>query len=92
MDCKKLLPIGSIVLLKDGEKKLMISGIMQSDGGVGKQYDYLGLLYPEGHLGGKFQFLFNHEEIAQIVFRGYEDDERNLFLDKLSCFYENSAK
>ena len=92
MDCKKILPIGSIVLLKDGEKKLMISGIMQSDGGVGKQYDYLGLLYPEGHLGGQFQFLFNHEEIAQIVFRGYEDDERKLFLEKLSSFYEDSAK
>ena len=27
----ELLPIGSIVLLKDGEKRLMINGIMQSD-------------------------------------------------------------
>ena len=31
MRIKDLLPIGSIVLLKDGEKRLMINGIMQSD-------------------------------------------------------------
>ncbi len=33
---KDLLPIGSIVILKDGEQPLMIYGIMQSDreGGI----------------------------------------------------------
>ena len=46
-----LLPIGSIVLLKDGEKRLMINGIMQSDAsGSGANFDYLGILYPEGHM------------------------------------------
>ena len=31
MRIKELLPIGSIVLLKEGEKRLNIIGIMQSD-------------------------------------------------------------
>lgn len=89
MKIKDLLPIGSIVLLKDGEKKLMINGIMQNDaGGTGKNYDYLGVLYPEGHIGEGFQYLFNHEDIDEIIFRGFEDTERIQFLERLANLYE----
>ena len=88
MQIKKLLPIGSIVLLEEGEKRLMISGIMQSDAsGNGEEYDYLGVLYPEGHIGDQFQYLFNHKDISEIIFRGFEDDERVEFLEKLSSLY-----
>lgn len=89
MKIKDLLPVGSIVLLKDGEKKLMIYGIMQNDaGGTGKNYDYLGVLYPEGHIGEGFQYLFNHEDIDEIIFRGFEDTERIQFLERLANLYE----
>ena len=89
MNIKDLLPIGSIVLLKDGEKRLMIDGIMQSnEGGNGEEYDYLGVLYPEGHIGDQFQYLFNHEDIDKVIFRGYEDEERASFIKKLTAFYE----
>lgn len=89
MKIKELLPIGSIVLLKDGEKRLMISGIMQTDtGGTQKNYDYMGVLYPEGHIGEGFQYLFNHKDINEIIFRGFEDTERVEFLDKLTNLYE----
>ncbi|MCI8308415.1 MAG: DUF4176 domain-containing protein [Lachnospiraceae bacterium] len=89
MSINELLPVGSIVLLKDGEKKLMVSGIKQMDaGGDGKEYDYLGVLYPEGHIGEQFQYLFNHDDINEVVFRGYEDEERTEFLAKLSALYE----
>lgn len=37
MKIQNLLSIGSIVLLKNGEKKLMIIGIMQSDNGRKKR-------------------------------------------------------
>ena len=85
---KDLLPIGSIVLLKNGEKRLMIIGVKQSDVNAnGEEYDYLGVMYPEGHLGEGFQYLFNQEDIERIVFRGYEDAEREEFLYKLSSFY-----
>lgn len=89
MKIKDLLPIGSIVLLKDGEKRLMIIGIIQSNAsGNGKEYDYLGVLYPEGHIGDQFQYLFNHNDISEIVFRGFDDEERVTFLAKLSTIYE----
>lgn len=91
MNIKELLPIGSIVLLKDGEKRLMIDGVMQSnEGGNGEEYDYLGVLYPEGHIGDQFQYLFNHEDIDKIIFRGYEDEERDNFIKKLKAFYEKN--
>ncbi len=67
----------------------MIIGIMQSDAsGNGKEYDYLGILYPEGHIGDQFQYLFNQEDIEEVIFRGFEDDERVEFLNKLTNLYE----
>lgn len=88
MEIQKLLPIGSIVLLKDGQKRLMIGGVMQTavDEG-GKEYDYFGLLYPEGYMGEDFQYLFNHEDIERVEFRGYEDAERAAFIRKLDELY-----
>ena len=89
MKIKELLPIGTIVLLKDGEKRLMINDILQTDmNKTQKNYDYIGILYPEGHIGEGFQYLFNHEDISEIIFRGFEDSERDEFLDKLSKIYE----
>lgn len=90
MKIQDLLPIGSVVLLKNGEKKLMIIGIMQNDKRHKKKnYDYLGELYPEGHLGeGVHQYLFNHEDIHAVIFRGYEDAERAEFLKNLSDTFE----
>ena len=90
---KDLLPIGSIVILKDGEQPLMIYGIMQSDGEGGlfkkpKEYDYVSVPYPQGNLGPGMIYLFNHEDIQEIIFRGYEDEERDKFLDELSNCYE----
>ncbi|MCD8323334.1 MAG: DUF4176 domain-containing protein [Oscillospiraceae bacterium] len=93
MKVQDLLPIGSIVLLNNGEKKLMIIGIMQNDtGGTKKDYDYLGELYPEGHIGEGFQYLFNHEDINKIIFRGYEDEERASFIGKLQDLYESHKR
>lgn len=88
MKIAELLPIGTIVLLKEGEKRLMINGIKQTNAnGDGKEYDYLGILYPEGHIGDEFQYLFNHEDISEIIFKGFEDDERNEFITKLAKLY-----
>lgn len=88
---KEMLPIGSIVRLRDGEKRLMIAGIKQTDAaGDNREYDYLGLLYPEGHIGDEFQYLFNHEDIEELLFRGFEDSEREAFLSRLSALYKET--
>ncbi len=86
----QLLPIGSVVLLREAKKKLMIYGIRQMNMEQQKEYDYIGVLYPEGNLGGKSHVMFNHEDIEDVFFRGYEDDERSSFMEKLAAFYQRN--
>lgn len=86
-DVRKLLPIGSVVLLKEAEKKLMIFGIRQTNEETGQDYDYVGVLYPEGNMGENMRFMFDHSDIDQIVFKGYSDEERTQFLDKLQEYF-----
>ena len=53
-ELKKYLPIGTVVLLKGGQKRLMITGfcsIPKED--KTKIYDYTGCLYPEGVLNSE---------------------------------------
>ena len=85
---RELLPIGSVVLLEGATKKAMIYGVKQVDNASGKEYDYIGVVYPEGNLGDGTQFFFDHEYVSQVFFRGYEDEERNAFIDKLEEYYE----
>ena len=79
---------GGTLLLKDDQKLPMITGVMQRKPEKdSKTFDYVGVLYPEGYMGNRFQFLFNHDNIDQIVFRGYEDQARLAFLEKLADYY-----
>ena len=87
MNVKELLPIGSVVLMNGGTKKLMIYGVKQTDQEDNQLYDYIGVVYPEGNMGEGTQFLFNHEHINKIVFYGYSDVEREEFIEKLEAYY-----
>lgn len=71
---KKLLPIGSVVTLKEGTKSLMIIGVMQKDD-EDKVYDYIACVYPEGYINSEMFFLFNHEDVQFVKFVGYIDAE-----------------
>lgn len=88
MDFLELLPIGSVVRLNNGKKRLMVFGIGQINKEDGKTYDYIGVPYPEGNMGTGTQFLFNHHDIEEVSFRGYEDDERRMFVERLQGIYE----
>ena len=76
-----LLPIGSVVLLNEAEKKLMIIGILQRNGE--EVFDYVGCPYPEGLLDSENLFLFNHKDIAEISYLGFDYIERQIFIKKL---------
>ena len=91
MKIKELLPIGSVVLLKDATKKLMIFGIAQVDMETKESFDYLGVAYPEGSMGECSQFLFNNTDIDTVFFKGYEDEEREKFIESLDDFYNNGT-
>ncbi len=76
---KNYLPIGSVVLLNNGTKKVMIYGRKQLAADNGEEYDYVACLYPEGNISEDYTFLFNHDNIKEVVFTGFCDDEENEF-------------
>ncbi len=72
---EKYLPLGTVVLLKNANKKLMITGfrIIHPESRI--VYDYSGCPYPEGIIDSKSVFMFNHEKIQKIYYMGYESEE-----------------
>ena len=73
---KEFLPVGSVVLLKGGRKKVMITGFCSIDKeNMEKVYDYNGCLYPEGIINSNVIELFDHKQIDQVIFRGFENEE-----------------
>lgn len=72
---KDLLPIGSIVLLKGGEKRIMICGRIQAKDGDDTIYDYSACYYPEGIINPSSMFFFNRDAIETIFFIGFQDKE-----------------
>ena len=71
-----LLPIGSVVVIGNSQKKVMVAGVCQKGGEEEKLWDYTGVIYPEGFLDPQKMFLFNHDQITQIVALGYQDAEQ----------------
>jgi len=81
---KEYLPIGSVVILKDGEKSIMIYGRKQIHSESGNEYDYVACLYPEGNLNDDFTYLFNHDQIRETLFTGFVNDDEKAFTDMLN--------
>ena len=89
---EKYLPIGTVVLLKGGKKRAMITGFCSvAQENQDKIYDYSGCVYPEGYLSSNQVCLFDHDQIEKIFFVGFEDDEEKRFKDKLNTIVANLA-
>ena len=87
---EKYLPIGTVVLLKGGKKRAMITGFCSvAQENQDKIYDYSGCVYPEGYLSSNQVCLFDHDQIDQIFFVGFEDDEEKSFKEKLNTIVAN---
>lgn len=78
------LPIGSVVLLKNANKRLMIFGRLQREmGGEQKTWDYIGCTYPEGNMNPNESVLFNHDMIATVYFIGFQDTDEFAYKQEL---------
>jgi len=84
-----ILPIGSVVRLKNGDVKLMIlnRAPLYNEGGVIGYFDYSACIYPTGKVEDQVYF-FNRENIEEIYFEGYKDEQEELFKEK----YEEKIK
>ena len=65
---KDMLPIGSVVLLKGGDKRVMICGRIQAKAGENVIYDYSACYYPEGIVDPSAMFFFNRDAIDTVYF------------------------
>ena len=81
---KELLPIGSVVLLKGGKKRVMICGRIQTKIDDDTLYDYSACYYPEGIINPRELFLFNIEDIDMVYFVGMQDVEEFKFRDLIN--------
>ncbi len=67
-----ILPIGSVVMLENGTKPVMIFGYLQKSNLAPDMIaDYVGVPYPEGNLGLGTQIGFQMNEIKEVLFEGY---------------------
>ncbi len=81
---EKYLPIGTVVLLKNAEKKIMITGFASMSPQTGDAiFDYSGCIYPEGFLNYEEVCVFNHEQIERVFYKGFVDNEEIEFKKEL---------
>lgn len=77
-----ILPIGSVVYLKEGNQKIMILNrgavVEQDDRQV--YFDYTGALYPEG-LNPEQVYYFNREDIDEVIWEGYSDSDEKRYVE-----------
>lgn len=88
-----LLPVGSVVRLRGGEKLVMIAGFYQAtkipDSPV---FDYAGLPYPVGYLDADQMLLFDQGQIEEVFFTGFLNDEGKEFMARIEKLADEVKK
>lgn len=83
----KLLPIGSVVLLEGGTKKVMITGYYSKPVGSDRIYDYNGCVFPEGLLETVY-CLFDRNQISRTLHVGYESEKYEDYMKELASMVD----
>ncbi len=93
---EKYLPIGTIVTITEQPKKIVIVGYGAFEKIPGEEtptiYDYCGYPYPEGYCGNQNIIIFNHEDITEILYKGYISDTYSTFNNQITEHIENYQK
>lgn len=87
---EKYLPLGTILKLKTGKRKLMITGFCLYDNSSNGRtlYDYCACSYPEGMLSTNEVHLFNHSDIEKVFHYGEYDEENQKFKINLTSMIQ----
>lgn len=73
---RSLLPIGTVVKLKETDKLMMICGFCTTGPAKpGYVFDYSGFPYPEGYMDVLKIYQFDNEQIERVIALGYQDTE-----------------
>lgn len=92
MEKIEFLPLGSIVYLKEGNKKVMIiaRGLVAKNVDGHIFFDYGGVPYPEGLVDDQMAY-FQHESITKVVFEGFKDLDDEATVEKINTYIENHS-
>lgn len=81
---RDLLPIGSVVKLKNADRSIMICGFAPTGPArPGYVYDYSGFPYPEGYNDTLQVYQFDNEQIELVQAIGYQDRETFQYMNAL---------
>lgn len=91
MKDRNLLPLGTVVVLEGGVKKVMIiaRGVAVKKDEELQYFEYGGCLYPEGLLGEQL-LNFNNENIVKVVAQGFQDEDDELMQNNLNQWIDRT--
>jgi len=81
---EEFLPLGSIVLLKEAKRYVVVIGYTVVEEGSKDIWDYLGCAYPVGVVDPSKNLLFNKDQIKEVIFTGFRDEDGRKFRKKLA--------
>lgn len=82
---KEYLPVGSIIRAKEGDRYLMIIGIMLSKDDTDEIYDYTATLYPMGYNPEGEMYMLNESDIEEVYHEGYKTPNHENYIDELKA-------
>ena len=66
-DMMGVLPLGSVVLLKDAKRYLVVMGYLIIEEGTNKVWDYMGCAYPIGAISSDAILTFDANQIEKVI-------------------------
>ncbi|MBC6308468.1 DUF4176 domain-containing protein [Listeria sp. FSL L7-1582] len=89
---EELLPLGSVVRLKNGEQQLVVISRfpLYNNQGVIGYFEYGACLYPNGQID-QTAYFFNQEDIDEMYFTGYINEAEETFRVKVKAELEKIA-
>jgi hypothetical protein len=82
---EEYLPLGTIVRLNNSNAKVMIiaRGSLYNKLGDFGYFDYSAVPYPFGLFDSNNVLFFNQEDVQEVIFKGYKDDEEAAYISDL---------
>lgn len=88
-----VLPIGTVVQLKNYDVRVIIAGYCSvTEKNPDYTWDYSGFVFPIGYLGEDSIVSFDTEEIQQIITYGFQDEEQIRYMEDLKQVLETIEK
>lgn len=89
---EELLPIGSVVYIKKINQALMVYGRKQLQENNDVVWDYVACPYPQGFLSKDTNVFFQHHQIAQVIYKGFESEGELIMREKLYQLFHKEER